>query len=296
MKNSQVAPNKEENSSELPNVIEYYDIEHEPFFTIENKSGYKYYQVDIKNVDLERLEKIIRACEEVEKASWGAQESFYNYFIERDLLTYIVKDGEVIGFQLLSCWVIDRYVAFGFDETMVLKEHRGHNLGFALCTVSARTLYLIFSKKKNAKFTFLSITPNPGVIQGYFNYRYLFNFFMRNPFNPSDDLMMIHDKFLFRKKLSLVHKDYPFVIKNMFPGSLSPFETKPFSGKLQEMIPEGVDFFERGDAFAFMAIFSKFTCWPGITTMMFRFFGREYIRNEHLGLFKNSGKITLPGM
>ena len=105
--------------------------------------------------------------------------------------------------------------------------------------------------------------------------------------------MMIHDKFLFRKKLSLVHKDYPFVFKNMFPGSLSPFKTKPFPEKLQKMIPEDADFFERGDAFAFMTIFSKYTCYMPLTMMMFRFFGKEFITNENIGLMKKKVKISL---
>ena len=272
--------------------MEYYDIEHEPFYMITSPAGYKYYQIDIRNVEIERLQKIIDACEAVERACWDAQEPFHNYFKERDLLTYIVKDGQLIAFQLLSYWTFERYVAFGFDETMVLKEHRGYNLGFALCTVSARTLYLIFSKKKGAKFTFLSITPNPGVMLGYFRYRYLLSI-MVNTFKPSPDLMKIHDKYLEKKNHSLVHKDYPFIIKNMFPGSLSSFKTKPFPPKLKKMIPDDANFFERGDAFAFMAIFSKYTCWPGITLMMFRFFGKEYVTNKNMGIFASGGKITL---
>lgn len=289
MKNSPVASNQELGTS---TSTEYYEIEHAPFYTITDRAGYDYYQVDIKNTELSKLKKIIEACETVESACWDAQENFQNYFIARDLLTYIVKNGEVVGFQLLSFWVFDRFVAFGFDETMVLKEHRGHSLGFALCTISARTLYTIFSKKKGCKFTFLSITPNPGVMLGYFRYRFLFSM-MSNSFKPSQDLLTVHDKLLFRKKMTLVHPDYPFIFKNMFPGSLEAFETKPFPKKLQKMIPEDANFFDRGDAFGFMALFSKYTCWPGITVMMFRFFGKEYITNEHIGLYKNSGKIAL---
>lgn len=271
--------------------MEYYDIEHEPFFTISSPSGYKYYQVAIKDAEAEKLQKIMDACEAVEKACWHAQEEFRKYFKERDLLSYIVKDGKLIGFQLLSCWISEPYVAFGFDETMVLKEYSRANLGLALCTIAARALYLFFCKKKGARFTFLSISPNPGVILGYYNYRFLFSI-MDNPFRLSADLMAFHDRFLSRNKLSLVHKDYPFVIKNMFPGSLNPFVTEPFPEKLKRMIPDDANFFDRGDAFAFIGLFSKYTCWPPITFMMFRFFGMKYITNPNVGILKKKVRIT----
>ena len=41
MKNSPVAPNKEDDKPDVPKDIEYYEIEHEPFFAISNKKGYK---------------------------------------------------------------------------------------------------------------------------------------------------------------------------------------------------------------------------------------------------------------
>lgn len=290
MDTSPVASEKKIKSDDSKQDLELYELEHEPFYIISNKFGYKYFQVNLSDVNINQLKKIVDACEVVEKASWEAQENFFNFFKKCHLLTYIMKDGQMVGFQLVSYWVIDRYVAVDFDETMVLKEHRGHQLGFALCTVSARYLYIMFHKNKDAKFTLLTYTPNPRIVRLFFKYKILFSL-MPNTFRPNDDLMMVHDKLLFRKKMSLVHKDYPFVFKNLFPGSLRYFETKKYPKKLQKMLPDGVDFFERGDAFSFMAIFSKYKCWPGITGMMLRFFGKNFVVNDHLGLGRKSGRI-----
>ena len=108
-----------------------YEIDHEEFYTITDKNGVKFYRVDIQNTDIYKLKKIIDGCEAVENACWDAQEKFYDYFTGRDLLVYIVHKGSIVGFQLLSYWVIDKYIVFGFDETMVLKGYRGKHLGFA---------------------------------------------------------------------------------------------------------------------------------------------------------------------
>ncbi|MBU0992063.1 MAG: hypothetical protein KJ737_06175 [Proteobacteria bacterium] len=271
---------------------EQYDIEYDGFFTIKNRQGFKFYTVDIKNTDISRLKKIVGACEKVENACWTAQENFYSYFNERDMITYIVKDGKVVGFQLLSHWVIDRYVVFGLDETMVLKEYRGNRLGLTLCVLSARSIFTIFSKKKKAKFVFLSITPNPRVMIGFYKYKTLFKI-MQNSFKPSESLMMIHDKLLFRKKATLVNRDYPFFFKNMFPGSLGSFEMNDFPKPIRKMVPPEISFFERGDAFIFMAIFSKLTCWVPLTVMMLLRFGRKCFFNENLGFFRKNKKIKL---
>lgn len=226
----------------------------------------------------------------MENSCWDAQERFYDYFTGRDLLVYAVHNDKIVGFQLLSYWVIDKYIVFGFDETMVTKEHRGQHLGFAMCALSARTLYIKFSHKKKMRYVMLSITSNPKIVKGIHKYRLLFKT-MVNSFKPNSDLKMIHDKLLFRKRASLVHEEYPFFFKKIFPGSLKkcPTETE-FPKKLAQMIPPGIDFFDRGDAFIFMTIFSKRSCLPGITFTMFMCYGSGFLTNKKVGILKGKGK------
>lgn len=290
MDHTSAAPNHDF-GKDASEVDQYqYDIEHEPFFTIENKQGFKFYTVEIQHTDIERLKTIIQGCEEVEQECWQAQESFYDYFAERDMVTYIVKDHKIVGFQLVSHWVIDRYVVFGLDETMVLSECRGNRLGISLCTISARLIITIFKKIKGGKYVFLSVTPNPRVINGFYKYRAMFKM-VKNTFSPSEDLKMIHDKLLFRKKATLVNPDYPFFFKNMFPGSLGAFEMEALPPTVQKMIPPEIDFFERGDAFIFMAIFSKLTCWLPLSIMMMIRFGRKSFFTKHLGFWRKNTKF-----
>ena len=293
MESSAVAPRQGEGASMQEGDQTQYSIEHEDFFTIKNKEGFQFYTVDIKNVDISKIKTIIEACEKVESECWKAQEDFYAYFIERDLVTYIVKDHKIVGFQLVAYWEFERYVVFSLDETMVLSQFRGNRLGLTLCTLSARSIFTIFSKKEKVRFVGLSITPNPHAIMGFYKYRALFRV-MKNTFNPSKDLLMIYNKLLFRKKASLVNKDYPYFFKNMFPGSLGAFEVDRLPDAVKKMIPPEIDFFERGDAFVFMVIFSKMNIWLPLTAMLLNRFGWKYLFNDHLGFFRKNKRISIP--
>ncbi len=79
-----------------------YEVDHEAFFTITDKNGYNYYRVDIPNTDISKLTKIIEECEYIENESWNAGQNFFDYFKKCNLLTYIVDNNKIIGFQLFS--------------------------------------------------------------------------------------------------------------------------------------------------------------------------------------------------
>lgn len=276
----------------LPELLEahegVYEIDHPEFYTIKDKNGFSYYRVDVQHIPLQKLQKIIEGCEAVEKACWAAQENFHDYFKTKDLLIYIVKDGQIVAFQVLSYCIVDRYILFNYDETMVLKEHRGRHLAFALCTLSSRTLYIKFAPQKKIKYVLLSETPNPHAMIASYRYRFLF-FNMVNTYKPNRHLMSLYQKLLEIKELTLVNDAYPFVFKRMFPGSLPPHKKEArFPKALQKLIPPEVDFYNRGDAFIFMAIFSKWSCLPGIFFAMLRFFGTSFFSNPRIGLFNHS--------
>ncbi len=75
----------------------------------------------------------------------------------------------------------------------------------------------------------------------------------------------------------------------MFPGSVKKTNKQiKCPEKLKNMIPPEIDFIDRGDSFAFMAAFSKFSCLPGITTVMFKCFGKRYLSNKNIGIFTKS--------
>lgn len=276
----------------LPEPLEphegVYEIDHPEFYTIKDRNGFAYYRVDVQNVPLNKLEKIIEGCEAVEKACWAAQENFHDYFKTKDLLIYVVKDGQIIAFQVLSYWIVDRYIIFNYDETMVLKGYRGKHLAFSLCTLSSRTLYIKFAPQKKIKYVLLSETPNPLAMIASYRYRFLF-FNMVNTFKPDTHLMMLYKKLLEIKGLTLVNDDFPFVFKRMFPGSLPPHKKEVKLPKtLQKMLPPEADFYNRGDAFVFMAIFSKWSCMPGIFFAMLKFFGGASFSNPKVGLVNQS--------
>ncbi len=200
--------------------LNVYELEYDDFYTITDNNGFRYYRVDIKYTDFSKLEKIINACKEIEDKSWNAQDDFYEYIRERDLLIYILKNNKLAGFLLLSYWVSDNHIIFGFDETMVKKAHRGANLALAMCGLAARTLYIKFSKQKKIRYVIQVITPNLGVIKGMHKYRFLF-VTMANAFKPDNNLMKIHDKLLLReKKQHLLIKIILFFLQICFQDQL----------------------------------------------------------------------------
>lgn len=265
-----------------------YEINHPEFYTIRDRNGYDYYRVDIQNIPLDKLQKIVEGCEAVETACWSPQEKFHDYFKNKDLLIYIVKDGQIVAFQILSYWIVDRYILFNYDETMVFKEHRGKHLAFSLCTLSSRTLYIKFAPQKKIKYVLLSETPNPLAMIAMYQYRFLF-ITMVNTFKPDAHLLMLYKKLLEIKELTLVNDAFPFVFKQMFPGSLPPHKKEVKLPKtIQKMLPPEADFYNRGDAFIFMAIFSKWSCMPGIFFAMLKFFGNAFWSNPRVGLMNQA--------
>lgn len=247
--------------------------------------GFDLYTVDLKNTPHHKLDAIIKKCEAVEKACWDAQENFYQYAVKRDLLTYAVHHGEIIGFQISSYWIMDSYFIFDLDETMVLRKYRGNNLAMALSAVNCRTFYLKISKMKNIKkMTFISVTPNLKLINLLDRLRHIIRV-LDNTFNPSPNLMKINQYIVEKKGATLVHPDYPFFLKGVFPGSLNPVDCSHNTSKrIEKMIPPGIDFHGRGDAFLFISCFGKLRLWPIMVVLLIKALGFGIFTNTNLGL------------
>lgn len=250
-----------------------------------NFRGFRLYSINIKNTPVNELEVILNECEAVEKSCWDAQENFHDYAKKRDLLTYVVKNEKIVAFQIASYWIYNQYFIYDLDETMVIKECRGNSIALALSAVSCRSFYLKMSNMKEVnKMTFISLTPNIRLINLLDKLRFAIRF-VDTSFNPSQNLLKIHDSVLERKGATLVHKDFPFFLKGIFPGSLKPMECSyKTSDRIKKILPPGLDLKSRGDAFLFLSCFSRMEIFPIMIVLLLKALGPKIIFNRKLGL------------
>jgi hypothetical protein len=135
------------------------------------------------------------------------------------------------------------------------------------------------------KMTFIGLTPNLRLINLLDRIRY-FIYFLDSAFNPSKKLLKIHDYLIREKGESLVHKDYPFYLENVFPGSLKPADhTQKTSRRIKKTLPPGLDFNGRGDAFFFLCLFDKLRILPVMVVLLLKAMGPGIIFNKNLGFF-----------
>ncbi len=264
--------------------IDLTEIPLEKYHTL-TLNGLRYHTIDIKHTPKKELERIARECEVVEKSCWKAQENFFDYMKLRDIMTYVEDKGKIIAFQISSYWTMDQYFVFDLDETMVMKEYRGRGMARILSAVSIRLFFLRCWKMKGIKkMVFMGLTPNARLIHTLEKYHFIYKF-LDNTFEPSQNLIKLHDTYLEKKGASLVHKDYPFFLKSIFPGSQKPddYEMR-LSEKVKQMMPPGLDFRYRGDAFLFFAAFGKINVLPALAGLMFLSFGIKALFNKKLGL------------
>ncbi len=260
----------------------------EKYFSYTYK-GFKFYTIDIKHTPEDELYHILKECEAVEKACWNAQEDFYDYALKRDLLTYVEHNGRIVAFQIVSYWIMDNYFIFDLDETMVLKECRGNSMARALSMVNSRIFYLRLCKMRDIdRIVFLGLTPNLGLINLLDKLRCLYQF-LDNSFRPSENLLKIHDAYLAKKGAVLVHENYPFFLKGVFPGSMDKGKVnKSATERVNKILPPGLDLNHRGDAFLFFASFSLAGVWPIMVLFMFVSLGRGMLMNRKLGFLSRN--------
>jgi hypothetical protein len=270
-------------------LTDLYSITDEEFFIYEHK-GYSYYAVELKNYDPEILANIIQGCEYVENECWVAQEDFNIYISRCDILVYVVKNDRIIGFNLGTLLPYNRNVVYSNDETMVLIEYRGNSLARNLVMTTIR--YLIVKSPfmiNSDNIMFLSISANPRVVNGYYKFRNAF-FFTYSSFKPSNLLEKSLLEYMRKNKLKHVHEDYPFCIKNIFPGS-NKFgkndKNNSFNKGVKKHMPEDFDNIERGDAFAYMfqidKSLSRFVC----SIFSLAILRKIIIFNKKIGFLRN---------
>lgn len=250
--------------------------------------GCNYYLIDLKIADWNRIRNIINACEEVEQECWKAQENFSDYLQKHDVLSYVEKDGKVIGFDVVSLLRIGDTCIYSNDETMVRNAFRGQNLARNLVFATSRWFLSQTTRLTGVRsIAFLSISANPKVVNGYFKNAYTRILFDCS-FQPSSDLIAIKEAYCAINNLSSVHPDYPFCLKEVFPGSAVHTADDPrcrFSAKVKAKMPPDFDHIVRGDAFAFMVKIPKPVAHLMVLILMGVCFGRTFFTRHRVGLF-----------
>lgn len=256
------------------------------FWMIEHK-GVNYYIVDLKKTDINNIMDVIDGCDAVESECWNAQEDFYDYIQKCDFLSYAVVDGRIIGFDAVTIFRHGAICLYSNDETMVLKEFCNRNIAGSLVFITIRWFLKTNDIKDVKNFVFMSISSNPRIVNGYYKHRYIQKLFDCS-FNASDELIELMDAYCKEYKINLVHKDYPFCLKNIFPGSntFDPTEKKfQFLDDVKLHMPEEFDHMGRGDAFAFLIKISRISARILVFFLMVASFGGKFFSCRDIGLF-----------
>jgi len=256
------------------------------FRIIENK-GITYYVVDLRKTETHSIETIIDECAAVEKECWNAQEDFYDYIRKCDLLSFAVMDNRIIGFDVASVFHYGTICLYSNDETMVLKAFCNRNVAGNLVFATMRW-FLINADVNDVKhFVFMSISGNPRIINGYYKHRYIQKLF-DSSFNASDKLIALMGAYRQRYNIDLVHGNYPFCLKKIFPGSntFNPAEKRyQFLDDVKKHMPEDFDHMKRGDAFAFLVKISRISARILVFCLMIKGFGKRFFSHRGVGLF-----------
>jgi len=276
----------EEPFNKIENIIP--EEIHKKYFVIKKKN-YNFCIVDLDKKNLNQIEIILKECEKIERENWHPQEDFNEYILKSDTLVYVEKDGKIIGFLLATLWFLDNLCVFSLDEGMVQQKFQGSGIAKKLMIIAMRYFWIKYSKKLKEvkKGVFLGATCNPNIINSFYRHRYIFRL-IDNCFFPSKDLLQVHDKYLEKNNLSLVHGDYPFFVKNIFPESIKKKQKVEFQKKILNYIPPGFNCLNRGDSLLFMVLGRRIHGWPVLLLLMQLFFGKEIWRNKTLGLFRQA--------
>lgn len=251
--------------------------------------GINYYVIDLQQVDINALYDILKGCETVENECWVAQENFFDYIRKCDVLSYAEHKGRIIAFDVVTLLHSRTCCVFSNDETMVLQKYRGLNIARNL----VMSTFEWFNKQTSyfhgvSHLVFLSISANPRVVNGYCKNSYTKILFDCS-FDPSPELISLNAEYCLKNDIELVDENYPFCLKNMFPGSNTFAANDPkfqFTPKVRKHMPKEFDHMQRGDAFAFMVKFTKAAPQILSTLLMTLTFGWNYISNKKIGWFR----------
>ncbi|MGE5423184.1 MAG: GNAT family N-acetyltransferase [Ignavibacteriales bacterium] len=263
---------------------------------IVRQKGFNYYVVDLRSANRQRITKIIAGLEAVERDTWVAQEDFWEYIKKSDFVAYAEQNGKIVGFNLVSIMLKDEYCIYTIDEAMVLRSYQGNNLARNVVAVA------MWWFMKNGwctditkKFVLVSTSSNPKVVNNYFKNGYIVKIF-DNSFNPSEELIALHHEYLKKYGYELVNPDYPFALREMFPGSnqFEKYEVIPqYMDGVRDKMPPEYDYVKRGDAWSFMVAASMQAFVLVTIAVCMAFLGFKALFNDKIGLLKRKSSDTM---
>jgi hypothetical protein len=261
----------------------------EDFFIVSHE-GINYYLINLRKADWDSLWEIVSQCEYVESESWTPQEDFFDYLKRCDILCYAEYDGSLVGFVAASMFFSRRQCLYSNDETMVLKGYRNKKIALNMAILAFEWAFCstrILRDSTHVAYT--SISANPRVVNMYFKNAWMRIFFDCS-FKPSLGLIAIKNEYCRRHGIELVNEDYPFCLKNLFPGSNTFRRDDPrfqFSKEVRASMPPEFEHMERGDAFAFMLNAGVRTVRRVVGFLMTIYFGMDYLRSRKIGPFRS---------
>ncbi|HOG10754.1 MAG TPA: hypothetical protein PLD26_09500 [Smithella sp.] len=270
-----------------PSEDGYLPVDHQDFRIIE-REGINYYLVDLRKAAMNALRDIIEGCAAVEQECWKSQEDFSHYIQKCDMLSYAVLDRRIIGFCAGSLFVHDAIFIYSNDETMVLREFHHRNIARNMVFCNMRWILQSRHDEGIKHYAFMSISGNPRIVNGYYNHSFLIKILFDCSFKASDKLIRALDAYRHQYKISLVHEDYPFCLKNMFPGSntFNPSDQRfQFLKRVKRNMPADFDHMERGDAFAFLVKLPAWFTRTFVFGLMVLAFGRRFFSRRGIGFF-----------
>lgn len=275
----------------------YYDEEYDSIpitceeYLIQRHNGINFYLIELGDIDWNRIHTIVKACEEVENQCWKAQENFFDYLKKCDVLSYAEKDGRIIAFDAVSRMISNGCCVYNNEETMVLKEFRGQNIAQQSVWGTIEWHLTKSSYLDGVRdLAYTSISANPIVVNLYYN-KSMWAWIRRIAdcsFKPSARLKELVREYCQRQGIALVNEEYPFCLKNVFPGSnrFDPNDPRyQFCDKVREHMPPEFEHMARGDAFAYMFRVPVKVLRVVNMVTMYLFYGKTYLSREGLGLF-----------
>lgn len=262
-------------------------INYRDFWVIE-KDGINYYLIDLRKQDIHFLKDILTECANIEKESWRAQEDFSEYITKCDALCYAVTDNRIVGFTAGRAVLHGAICMHCSDETMVLRDFRSRNIAKNMVFSCMRWGLRTMSFKDTEHFVFLAISSNPRIINAFYKYSHIIKVFFDCSFKPSGELIEVLEIYRNMHKISLVDRNYPFCLKNMFPGSntFNPAEKRfLFLDMVKNSMPRNFDHMKRGDAFAFLVKVPRYVTHAFVFILMVLSFGRNYFSRKGIGFF-----------
>jgi len=268
---------------------------HKKYFIINDKN-YNYCNINLCQTDLSEIKQIVDECRGIEEKNWNPRVDFYRYVQNCDTLTYIETDNKIVAFALSTFLPKGRFCIYSGDEAMVLKEHQGKQILRKMTLVITRIFNLRLSRMgstRPVRVAYLSLTSNPGLISRGYKNRWVLAL-VPNTFRPSKNLVDLHDHYLKTNEFQLVDEKCPFFVKEVFPECHRNKNDKwnlQFTGDITKKLPQDFDCIHRGDALLYAAMLGKYTTWLLLTGHMIKDFGRNFIFNINIGLFKKNENI-----